>query len=394
VAATRIRRWVNAPRASVYRALLDARAVATWMVPPGMTSRVHAFDPREGGTFRISLAYDAPTGTGKTTAHTDTYHGRFVRLVEDDQVVEVVEFETTDPALQGEMTITISLADADGGTEVFAMHEGLPPGLSAADNETGWRESLAKLAAFVEAPGGEGQAPHERFVAALAALADPPSVAEVSRFFRADPNGHSGDNEFLGVRPGKVFPVAKRFAAMALADIERLLLSPYYEVRLGAVAIMDFQARARRTSAEHREALYALYLRRHDRINNWDLVDRAAPYVVGGHLADRPRGVLDDLARSANPWERRTAIVSTCYFIRAGDVEDTFRIAELLVHDGHDLVQKAVGSWVREAGKKDQPRLLRFLDAHAAAMPRTMLRYAVERLAPEVRGTYLSPGAT
>jgi uncharacterized protein YndB with AHSA1/START domain len=151
VSPTRISRRVNAPRATVYRALLDPRAVATWMVPTGMTSQVHAFDPREGGSLRISLTYDAPTGTGKTTAHTDTYHGRFVKLVPDEQVVEVVEFETADPALRGEMTISITLADADGGTEVLAVHEGLPPGLSSADNETGWRLSLAKLAALVEA---------------------------------------------------------------------------------------------------------------------------------------------------------------------------------------------------------------------------------------------------
>jgi uncharacterized protein YndB with AHSA1/START domain len=151
MSSTRISRRVNAPRAAVYRALLDARAVATWMVPTGMTSQVHAFDPREGGSFRISLTYDAPTGTGKTTAQTDTYHGRFVKLVPDEQVVEVVEFETADPALRGEMTITVTLADADGGTEVIAVHDGLPPGLSPADNETGWRSSLGKLAALVEA---------------------------------------------------------------------------------------------------------------------------------------------------------------------------------------------------------------------------------------------------
>jgi uncharacterized protein YndB with AHSA1/START domain len=144
-------RRVNAPRAIVYRALLDPRAVATWMVPTGMTSHVHAFDPREGGLFRISLTYDAPTGTGKTTAHTDTYYGRFVKLVPNEQVVEVVEFETTDSALRGEMTITLSLADADGGTDVLAVHDGLPRGLSTADNEAGWQSSLAKLAALVEA---------------------------------------------------------------------------------------------------------------------------------------------------------------------------------------------------------------------------------------------------
>ncbi|WP_093522047.1 SRPBCC domain-containing protein [Stigmatella erecta] len=151
MSSTRIRCHVNAPRERVYRALVDARAVAAWRVPPGMTSHVHAFDPREGGLIRISLTYDMPTGTGKTTAHTDTYHGRFVKLVKDEQVVEVVEFETEDPALRGEMTLTLTLTDADGGTEVLAVHEGLPRGVPPADNETGWRLSLARLAALVEA---------------------------------------------------------------------------------------------------------------------------------------------------------------------------------------------------------------------------------------------------
>src|SRR5712691_6127550 len=151
MSSTRITRLINAPRASVYRALLDARAVAKWKVPTGMTSHVHAFDAREGGSFRISLTYDAPTGTGKSTAHTDTFHGRFVKLVTDEQVVEVVEFETTDPALRGEMTIMYTLADADGGTDVLAVHDGLPRGLSTADNDVGWQMSLAKLAALVEA---------------------------------------------------------------------------------------------------------------------------------------------------------------------------------------------------------------------------------------------------
>ena len=151
MSSTRISRRVNAPRAKVYRALLDARAVAKWMVPPGMTSHVHEFEPREGGSIRISLTYEAPTGTGKTTAHTDTYHGRFVRLVPDEQMVEVVEFETDNPAMRGEMTISITLDDADGGTEVLAVHDGLPSGVPPADNELGWQQSLARLAELVEA---------------------------------------------------------------------------------------------------------------------------------------------------------------------------------------------------------------------------------------------------
>jgi uncharacterized protein YndB with AHSA1/START domain len=155
MSTTRVSRRVNAPRASVYRALLDAGAVAKWKVPPGMTSQVHAFDPREGGAIRISLTYDVPTGTGKTTAHTDTYHGHFAKLVENEQVVEVDEFETDNPALRGEMTITMTLTDAGGGTEVVAVHEGLPSGVAPADNELGWRQSLERLAALVE----EGQPP-------------------------------------------------------------------------------------------------------------------------------------------------------------------------------------------------------------------------------------------
>lgn len=149
--STHISRHVNAPRPNVYRALLDAQAVATWMVPRGMTSHVHMFDAREGGLFRISLTYDEPTGTGKTTTHTDTYHGHFVKLIPNEQVVEVMEFETADPAMRGEMTVTFTLTDADGGTDVLAVHDNLPPGVSPADNETGWRMALDNLAALVEA---------------------------------------------------------------------------------------------------------------------------------------------------------------------------------------------------------------------------------------------------
>jgi uncharacterized protein YndB with AHSA1/START domain len=150
MSSTRISHHIKAPRAAVYRALVDAHAIAKWKVPDGMTARVHEFDPREGGSIRVSLTYDEPTGTGKTTSHTDTYHGRFVKLVPNEQVVEVDEFETSDPAMRGEMTISITLADADGGTDLVAVHDGLPRGVSPADNETGWRRALEKLAALVE----------------------------------------------------------------------------------------------------------------------------------------------------------------------------------------------------------------------------------------------------
>ena len=155
MSTTRVARHINAPRSRVYHALLDEVSVRHWMVPDGMSSHVHSFEPREGGTFRISLTYDAPTTAGKTTAQTDTFHGRFVRLVPDTEVVQAVEFETDDPSMQGEMTITYALFDHDvgldsAGTEVVGTHENLPPGVSPEDNELGWRMSMDKLAALVE----------------------------------------------------------------------------------------------------------------------------------------------------------------------------------------------------------------------------------------------------
>jgi uncharacterized protein YndB with AHSA1/START domain len=148
---TRMSGHVRAPRSAVYRAFLDAGAVAQWRVPDGMTSEVHEFDGREGGYFRVSLTYDAPGPAGKTAAHTDTYHGRFVRLAADEQIVEVLEFETADPALRGEMTMTTTLTDAGDGTDVLVVHEGVPDAVPVADNETGMRMALARLARLVEA---------------------------------------------------------------------------------------------------------------------------------------------------------------------------------------------------------------------------------------------------
>ena len=150
--STRVSRRIAAPREMIYRLLIDPAAIVRWRVPDGMTAHVHRFEAREGGTLRVSLTYEAPTGTGKTAAHTDTYHGRFVRLVPNEMVVEIDEFETDDSSLRGEMISTITLADSvDGGTEVVGVHEQLPSGLSTADNETGWRMALDKLAALAEA---------------------------------------------------------------------------------------------------------------------------------------------------------------------------------------------------------------------------------------------------
>lgn len=150
MSTTRLTRHIRAPRGRVYLALLDPESVQHWMVPDQMTSRVHQFEAREGGMFRISLTYDTPTTAGKTSESTDTFHGRFVRLVPDTKVVQVVEFETDDPALQGEMTITYTLTDSGSGTDLMGLHENLPPGVPPDDNEMGWSMSIDKLARLVE----------------------------------------------------------------------------------------------------------------------------------------------------------------------------------------------------------------------------------------------------
>ena len=195
-----------------------------------------------------------------------------------------------------------------------------------------------------------------------------------------------------GQRMGEIFALAKRHIDMDLVEIEDLLQSPHSTVRLGAVCVMDFQARRRSTPPAQRQALYELYLRRHDRIDDWSMVDRAAPSVVGGYLVDKPRDPLYRLAKSKSMWERRTAIVATWAFIRVGQLDDTFAIAELLVDDPEHLIQTAVGGWIREAGKRDPDRLRAFLDKHAATMPRTALRFAIEHLDDSEKRHYRTLG--
>ena len=230
----------------------------------------------------------------------------------------------------------------------------------------------------------------EQFVQKLKTYQSPAELRKIEPYFKSGKGEYGEGDQFMGVRMGQVFALAKEFIEMQPDEIEKLLENPIHEVRVGAVSIMDWQARSRKTREERRKELFDLYLRRHDRINNWDLVDRSAPYVVGGYLFDKPRDVLYRLARSENIWERRTAIVSTYYFLKQGDVADTFKIAEILLKDDQDLIHKATGGWLREAGKKEPQRLLSFLDKHAATMPRTALRYAIEHLGRKERDHYLS----
>ena len=227
------------------------------------------------------------------------------------------------------------------------------------------------------------------FIKKLKTYRSPEELKKIQRYFKTGAGEYGEGDEFIGVRMGQVFTLAKEFIEMPPGEIEKLLESPIHEARAGALSIMDKQARSKKTPESRRKELFNLYIRRHDRINNWDLVDLGALYAIGSYLFDKPRDILYKLARSKNIWKRRTAIVGTAYFIRKGDVADTFKIAEMLVNDNEDLVHKATGWMLRFAGEKDRQKLLGFLDRHAATMPRTLLRYSVERLDKKQRDHYM-----
>ncbi len=223
----------------------------------------------------------------------------------------------------------------------------------------------------------------KEFLKRLQALHSP-TVAKSHTHLASD-----GDDVILGVRMGQVFALAKEFMHMELNEVEKMLESPIHEMRVGAISIMDFQARSKKTTTQRRKELFDLYISRHDRINTWDLVDRAAPWVVGSYLMDKPRKILYKLAKSKKMPERRTAIASTLYFIGKGDVDDAFRLAETLLYDKEDLIHKANGWALRFAGDKDRAGLMRFLDKYAATMPRVTLRYAIEHFDKKQRDQYL-----
>lgn len=229
----------------------------------------------------------------------------------------------------------------------------------------------------------------EKFIERLKALQSPEELLKHTRFFKFDPGNQPSGNYFIGVRMGHIFQTAKDFLDMPVNEIERLMESPIYEARTGALSIMGKAAGEKKVSPERLEELYDLYIRRHDRIDDWGLVDLGAYQVVGRYLEDKPRDILYKLARSDNWWRRRTAIVATAAFIKRGEVDDTFKISEMLLEDKKDLVHKGAGWMLRYAGDKDRAALLSFLDKYAATMPRVMLRYSIEKLDKEQRQHYL-----
>lgn len=230
------------------------------------------------------------------------------------------------------------------------------------------------------------------FESRLRAMQSDDERRKIQRYFKTGEGDYGEGDVFIGVRMGNIFALAKEFLTMELGEIESLLESEVHELRVGAVSIMATRATQKKTTEERRKELFDLYLRRHDRINNWDLVDLGAWHVVGRYLADKPRDVLYELARSTSPWERRTAVLANMHFIRTCDVDDAFRICELLLGEPEEIIQKSVGWVLREAGQCDQPRLAALLDAHAASMPRVMLRSAIEKLEKERRTHYMALG--
>jgi 3-methyladenine DNA glycosylase AlkD len=227
-----------------------------------------------------------------------------------------------------------------------------------------------------------------RLVAHLRTTGSPRRAAALQRFFKTRRGQYGEGDRFLGLTVPQVRALAAENSDLTLPEIETLLESSWHEARLLALVVLVRQYR--RASEAGRTAIYRLYLRRSDRINNWDLVDLSAPGIVGAHLLTRRRDVLARLARSSSVWERRIAVLATARFIREGQMADTLALAEQLLGDPHDLIHKAVGWMLREVGKRDDRALRAFLDRHAARMPRTALRYAIERLPPADRRQYLA----
>lgn len=225
------------------------------------------------------------------------------------------------------------------------------------------------------------------FISALQQHQSDDEKHKISRLFK----GSAIDNTIIGVRMRDTFGLAKSFQAMPLAEVAVLLDSPYYEARLGAVSILDFKARSKKLSQDERKELFDLYINKHDRINDWGLVDRAAPFVIGRYLVDKPRDMLYKLAQSQDPWERRTAITATLYFVRygtAGDVRDVVELARILLNDSNEFVNKSVGIALKYVADIDKPALVHFLDAYAQSMPAATFAYAIEKLDATEKAAY------
>jgi 3-methyladenine DNA glycosylase AlkD len=221
----------------------------------------------------------------------------------------------------------------------------------------------------------------------LKSLASHEVAKSAARFFKTGPGQYAEGDKFIGIKVPTLRTLSREFRAMTHHEIDLLLQSPIHEERHLALMILVLQEG--KGDDAQQKAIFDLYLRNTRFINNWDLVDCSAPQIVGGYLLNRSRKPLRTLVKSKSLWERRISIVSTQHFIRHGDLDETLTISQKLLHDKEDLIHKATGWMLREVGKKNRSVLEGFLDQHATAMPRTMLRYAIEHFSPEQRREYL-----
>jgi 3-methyladenine DNA glycosylase AlkD len=224
----------------------------------------------------------------------------------------------------------------------------------------------------------------------LSSLASQEKAAQLMRYFKTGPGQYGEGDRFLGVMVPQTRRVAREFRELPLPEVLELLRSPWHEERLCALLLLVH--RVERGDADAREEIFHAYLRSTAHINNWDLVDLSAPRIVGAFLRDRSRAPLYRLARSKRLWERRIAILATAHFIARSDFADALALSERLLEDEHDLMHKAVGWMLREVGKRDVSVLEAFLEAHQTRMPRTALRYAIERF-PEAKRRRVLRGA-
>lgn len=222
----------------------------------------------------------------------------------------------------------------------------------------------------------------------LQKLADPKRAESSLWFFKTGKGEYGEGDKFLGISCPNMRKVAKHFAHLPISEIKQMLASSYHEFRQVGLFILVNQFQ--KGDREKQKEIYNFYLSQTNRINNWDLVDLSAHKIVGAYLDDKDRKILYKLARSKILWEKRIAIVATFYFIAQNDLSDTYQIAKLLLGDPHDLIHKAVGWALRETGKKDKPRLVKFLNTHHRHMPRTTLRYAIEKFPERERKRWMT----
>lgn len=224
----------------------------------------------------------------------------------------------------------------------------------------------------------------------LQKAAVPGKAKDLMRFFKTGPGDYGEGDPFLGVTVPEQRKIARRYyKAIAPADLEKLLQDPCHECRLTALFMLRLRYEREKTPSV-REEWVGLYLRNLDYVNNWDLVDSSAPYILGPHLYDQDPALLYKLAASGDLWRQRVAVLTTAYFIKQGSFAETLNLAELLLDHPHDLIHKAVGWMLREVGNRDLECELEFLKKHHSRMPRTMLRYAIEKFEPELRGKILN----